>query len=79
MKEAPTKHPDSDRWWDAIRRQSWLCYFSMIAEIPALLAMGVDEHTATPLVLVNLGLVAGAVSYGGGSTIVDAIKAWRGT
>lgn len=79
MTDTPTKHPDPDRWWDAIRRQSWVCYWAIIFEIPALLALGVEEHAAMPLVLANLGLVAGAAAYGGGSTLVDAIKAWRGT
>jgi hypothetical protein len=78
MSDTPQDHPDPDRWWRAIRRQSWLCYIALVLEIPALLYFGVDERASGPLVLVNLGLLSGAVSYGGGSTLIDAIKAWRG-
>lgn len=76
--EAPAGHPNVNRWWDALRRQSWLCYLILGAEIPAVLVMGVTEHAAMPLVIANVGLVVGAASYGGGTTLVDTVKAWRG-
>lgn len=36
-----------------------------------------DGAAAGPLVIANIGLAAVAVSYGGGSTLIDSIKAWR--
>ena len=77
--EAPASHPDPDRWWRVIQRQSWLCYVALIAEVPLLLWLGISEHGSLPLAILNLGLVAGAATYAGGSTVIDAIKAWRST
>jgi hypothetical protein len=78
MSDIPQDHPDPDRWWRAIQKQSTFCYIVMAAEIPLLALQGIGQHEVMPLVLVNLGLVSGAVAYGGGSTLIDAIKAWRG-
>lgn len=76
--KAPENHPNVNRWWNALRRQSWFCLYTMAAEIPFLFIYGVDEHTAMPLVVINLGLLGGVAAYGGGCTFVDMVKAYRG-
>jgi hypothetical protein len=76
--EAPENHPQPNRWWDAIRRQSWLCYLALIAEAGALFFGDISQSETTPQVIINLGLLAGAAAYGGGSTLVDTVRAWKG-
>jgi len=74
---APDDHPAPAVWWFWIRLQSWVALLGLIAEAGALIRWGIPGAATAPLVIANLGLVAVAASYGGGSTLIDAIKAWR--
>ena len=40
---------------------------------------GIPDAATAPMVVINIGLVAAQAAYGGGSTLIDAIRAWRGT
>lgn len=74
---APDDHPAPAVWWFQIRLQSWVALLGIVSEVPALIAWGIPQAATAPLLVANIGLVAVAASYGGGSTLIDAIKAWR--
>lgn len=74
---APADHPAPAVWWVQIRWQSWVCIIGALAEAFAMIRWGIPQAATAPLVILNLGIVAVAVSYSGGSTLIDAIKAWR--
>ena len=76
-KQAPPDHPQPAVWWRHIRWQSWLSLAAMCAQAPALIRWGIPDAATAPLVVINIGLVATAATYGGASTLIDAIKAWR--
>lgn len=75
--EAPDSHPKPSRWWKHIGLQSYLALVALVVEIPAMIAWGIPQAATVPLTVANIGLVAVAATYGGGSTLIDAIKAWR--
>lgn len=75
--EAPESHPAPAIWWRHIRWQSYLCLLGLLAEAFALIRWGIPGAATAPLTVANIGLVAVAAAYGGGSTLIDAIKAWR--
>lgn len=74
---APDDHPEPAVWWLHIRIQAYIALLGIIAESAALIAWGIPDAATAPLVIANIGLVAVASAYGGGSTLIDAIKAWR--
>lgn len=76
--EAPESHPDPDRWWRELKWQSRFCLLAITGIAAALIRWGLDEAATTPLTILALGLVAGAAAYGGGTTCIDTVKAWRG-
>jgi len=75
--EAPETHPQPAVWWWHIRWQSYLALVATIAQVPCLIKWGIPDAATAPLLVANIGLVAVATSYGGGSTLIDAIKAWK--
>lgn len=75
--ELNNQHPNPDRWWRTIKYQSWTCLFAMIGEIFLLFYFPVGENIGNPLMILNVGLVGGFISYNGGSALIDMIKAWR--
>jgi len=78
MSSPDTNHPQPSVWWRHIRWQSWVSLFAMCLQIPAMIIWGIPTEATAPLVIVNIGLVAAQAAYGGGSTLIDSIKAWRG-
>jgi len=76
--KAPEDHPDITKWWITIKRQAWFAQWALVLQIPALIYFGLDSDATLPLVLVNLGLLANAAAYSGGSVLIDAIRAWKG-
>ena len=74
---APDDHPAPAVWWWHIRIQAYIALFGIIVEAGALIRWGIPDAATAPLVIANIGLVAVASAYGGGSTLIDAIKAWR--
>ena len=78
-RETPNAHPQPKIWWRHIRWQSWVALLIMGAQVPALVKWGIPDAATAPLVVINIGLVAAQAAYGGGSTLIDAIRAWRGT
>lgn len=75
--EAPETHPEPARWWKHIGYQSYLALIALVVEIPAMIVWDIPQAATAPITVANIGLVAVAASYGGGSTLIDAIKAWR--
>ena len=74
---APDDHPEPAVWWWHIRWQSYIALAGLVVQSAALIRWGIPDAATAPLVIANIGLVAVAASYGGGSTLIDAIKAWR--
>lgn len=73
----PPEHPQPRVWWRHIRWQSWVSLLGMLAQAPSLIVWGIPDAATAPLVVINIGLVAGFSAYGGGSTLIDAIRAYR--
>lgn len=76
---APDDHPEPAVWWWHIRCQAYVALLGLIGQSAALIKWGIPDAATAPLLIANIGLAAVAVSYGGGSTLIDSIKAWRKT
>lgn len=77
--DAPAKPPGAPKtWWAEMKWQSRIGLFGMVVQIPALAYFGLDDAATMPVVVVNLGLVATVLHYGGGSAAIDLVRAWRG-
>lgn len=76
--KAPEDHPDPDRWWRTIKRQSWFCFLSLVGMAAALIRWEIHDAASTPMTVIAIGLVAGAAAYGSGSTLIGFARAWRG-
>lgn len=75
--EAPETHRDPDRWWNEVKYQSRFCLAAIAGISAALIRWGLDEAATQPMTILAIGLVGGAMAYGGGSWCIGFAKAWR--
>ena len=76
MAEAPDTHPSPRNWWAHVLTMSYLGMIGLVGE--AVVAYLVDGGQGAGATVRALGWVALATTYGAGTTLIDAIQAWRG-
>jgi len=77
-----TNHPDPTAWWRHRRAGHYCGIVGLAALAVGVFAFGVPDCGGSGdsiLEYVALGCVLLIVGYGPGSTLVDAVAAWRGT
>lgn len=70
-------NPNPERWWQHRRWQSYLGYVGLAALGAGVFTLGVPDGAGDLLEYIALGFLVPVIGYAPGSTIVDAIRAWR--
>lgn len=71
--------PDPVKWWRHRRYQSYLGIFGLFAIAALAVLFPVSEAAAGLLEYTGLGCILLIIGYGPGSTLCDALRAWRQT